>query len=375
MYTLIFTGPPNIAAAAAASTAAAAAASGIQTLLASAGPSHPLAAFTGAAPGPEPITVAPELDVWLLDPLAEISVQWSSVPALRGRVAGDELPILPGTDLLLTVSRLRSFAPRYQLACVDAGPPDALLRALSGPDSFRWFVRLLLGLDRGPGRSSSSVARALIPTAILPIPMEWLAGVQDARARLEELRDSMVEPASLGVHYVLRPDRAGLDEARVALPALQLFGLAVEALLVGPLLDEALRANGLTALIDEQQTVLEGAAALWPALPLRHIPAAATTADFAALAQRGRALGADAALSSLSNRERPVRLVGPPEPMVAIDLPGLPREALGLTMSGDELIVRAGPFRRHLLLPEGLRGVSAIKAGRQGDTLTVRPRT
>jgi arsenite-transporting ATPase len=60
---------------------------------------------------------------------------------------------------------------------------------------------------------------------------------------------------------------------------------------------------------------------------------------------------------------------------VALDLPGLPREALGLTMSGDELIVRAGPYRRHLLLPEGLRGVSAIRAAKQGDTLVVRPRT
>ncbi len=70
----------------------------------------------------------------------------------------------------------------------------------------------------------------------------------------------------------------------------------------------------------------------------------------------------------------PVRVAGPPEPQVAIDLPGLPREALGLTMSGDELIVRVGPYRRHLLLPEELRGVSAIRATKQGDTLVVRPR-
>jgi hypothetical protein len=60
---------------------------------------------------------------------------------------------------------------------------------------------------------------------------------------------------------------------------------------------------------------------------------------------------------------------------VALDLPGLPREALGLTLSGDELIVRAGPYRRHLLLPEGLRGVTGIKATKQGETLIVRPRS
>lgn len=70
----------------------------------------------------------------------------------------------------------------------------------------------------------------------------------------------------------------------------------------------------------------------------------------------------------------PVRLSGPPDPMVAMDVPGLPRETLGLTLSGDELIVRAGIYRRHILLPDGLRGVTAIRAARQGETLIVRPR-
>jgi hypothetical protein len=59
---------------------------------------------------------------------------------------------------------------------------------------------------------------------------------------------------------------------------------------------------------------------------------------------------------------------------VAIDLPGLRRESLGLTVSGDELIVRAGPYRRHILMPEGLRGGTSIRAARQGDTLIIRPR-
>jgi arsenite-transporting ATPase len=62
------------------------------------------------------------------------------------------------------------------------------------------------------------------------------------------------------------------------------------------------------------------------------------------------------------------------EPAVAIELPGLPRGAVHLTLSGDELIVQIGPYRRHVLLPDGLRGVTGIKAMREGDVLIVRRR-
>jgi anion-transporting ArsA/GET3 family ATPase len=375
MQMLIFTGPAGTTAATAAATAAAAAAGGARTLLASVGPSHPTAALTGAAPGPEPHSVAPNLDAWLLDPLADMSAIWGALPNVAGQVAGDELPVIPGSDLFLAVSRLRAFAPRYDLACVDAGPPDALLRALGVPDTFRWMVRLLLGLDRGPGRSPASVARAVVPVGLIPFPMEWTGNLQDARVRLEQLRDETVDPASARVRYVLRPDPAGLAEARVAIPALQLFGLAVESLVAGPLLDPGLRRHGLAALLDEQESALAEAAATWPARPRLRLPAAPAPASPAGLAALGDALYGGASPRPAGAIAPPVRLGGPPEPQVALDLPGLPREALGLTLSGDELIVRAGPYRRHILLPDGLRGVTAIKAAKQGDTLTVRPRT
>ncbi|NJN15645.1 MAG: hypothetical protein HC822_04800 [Oscillochloris sp.] len=54
-------------------------------------------------------------------------------------------------------------------------------------------------------------------------------------------------------------------------------------------------------------------------------------------------------------------------------MPGLQREDLGLTISGDELIVRVGPYRRHVLLPESLRGIP-VRAARQGDALVIKPR-
>jgi len=60
-------------------------------------------------------------------------------------------------------------------------------------------------------------------------------------------------------------------------------------------------------------------------------------------------------------------------PALAIDLPGHGDSALQLTLSGDELIIRIGAYRRHILLPEALRG-GPIKATREREHLIVRRR-
>lgn len=360
----------------AAATAATVAASGRRALIASIGPSHSINAIVGVPPATTPQPIAPGLDFWALDALNDLSSIWEDLrqrsSALAGLpINGEELPIIPGSDLFLAVARLRLLAANYDLICLDAGHHDSLLRALVIPDTFRWVVRLLLGLDREPGRSNASISRALLPTALLPF--EWIGHVQEARVQLEQLRDETVAPTSLRVRYVLRPDRGGFEEALSALPAIQLFGLTVEQLIVGPMIPEGIVALG--PLIAEQRQVLADIRRTWGGLPLRQLDCTATPHDVASLTTLGATIYKSGGILPGPAGEPPLRVFGAPDPHVAIDLPGLRRDDLGLTLSGDELIVRAGPYRRHILMPEGLRGGVAIRAARQGETLIIRPRT
>ncbi len=378
MQMLIFTGADSSATAlTTAATAAAAAQVGARTLLASVGPSHALAELR---PGPEPQPLAPNLDAWALDALSDLATLWNELRQRTGgganaaaNIAGDELPIIPGSDLFLAVARLRRLGAAYDLVCVDAGAHSALLRALAVPDTFRWSLRLLFGLDRGPGRSSASVSRAIVPGSLLPF--EWLGQVQQARADLEQLRDTTLDPTSTRVRYVVRPDAGGLRDARIAVPALHLFGLAVETLIAGPLMPAAYVNGPLAALSAEQSQVIAETAAIWPEHQLFTLPLGPTPATPAELAALGAAMYANTSPLPAATVNPPIVVSGAPDPSIAINLPGLHREELGLTLSGDELIVRAGPYRRHLLMPDALRGAGNIKATRQGDTLIVRPRT
>jgi anion-transporting ArsA/GET3 family ATPase len=367
---LIFTGAsgPGISIAAVA-TALYEAQSGRKTLLLSFGPSHSAGALLNAQLNGKPQQVAPDLDAIELDTLGDVSTTWQELRAgfgsQFGGVAGDELPVLPGADLLLGLQRLSELAPTYACVVVDAGAQDMFLRTLSLPDSLRWIVRLLLGLDRGPGKSSASIGRALLPVSF--IPLETRDGIQNFRLEAEQTREQLA--ARTAVRYVLRPDQAGFAEARLAVPALQLHGLPVTTLVAGPLLPSDSADERIAQRAAQERRVLEEARQVWSSRPLLTFDSH-TADNFETLSAIGDTI-AHAPASAMGN---PVALQHNGEAAVALDLPGMPKGVLQLAINGDELIVRIGPYRRHLLLPENLRGITAIRATREGDLLVVRRR-
>jgi anion-transporting ArsA/GET3 family ATPase len=367
----IFTGSAGPASTtAAAAIAAHAASQGRKALLFSLVPASNLGALLGSTVGSTPTQIAPQLDALALDGPAELASAWQQgrahLPAPLSQIAGDELPLPPGLELLFGLMRLHELAPSYQLVALDAGPHDLLLRALALPDGLRWTVRHLFGLDRGAGRSPASVARAALPTSFFP--SDVLARIQDIRVQAERLRELLHAPRATAC-YVLRPDRPALEEARLAIPALQLHGLAVQALVAGPMLPSGLEATPLAALAKQQALIQAEAAAAWPSRRLARLEMQVDQPGLAALGALGSQLDAGELAATV-----PIAETWQGAPAVAIELPGLPANALKLTLSGDELIIRIGSYRRHILLPEGLRG-GPIKATREGDYVIVRRRS
>ncbi len=376
MQTLIFTGSGGIGiSVAAVATASAAAESGKQTLLASVGPTHNLSALLNAPFAAAPYPVAPGLDIITVDVLNEMSELWtelrSKMPAgILSQISGDELPLAPGFDLLMAFVRLAKHASSgYDIIIIDAGSHEGLLRGLAVPDSLRWIIRLLFGLDRGPGKSAASQNRALVPGALLPL--EWIGQLQDARVQFEALRDNTTDASRTLVRYVLRPDFAALEDARLAIPALHLHGLSVDALLTGPLLPSGINDSRLAELITQQRAVAEEARNIWSPRPILQLPGDLPTYGYQHFSTLGAAVYANHSPATTHISAAPIEQAEEPEPFIDISLPGARRESLGLTISGDELIVRVGPYRRHLLLPEGLRNQSNIRARRDGERLVV----
>lgn len=356
MRLLLYSGFSQLHQSAAALAAAChAARRGQRVLLASVGPAHLLGALLGQSLGPRPLELEHNLAAMEISPLDELGGRWDEVrPSLRSGLAArlreigpDELPAFPGLDAIggLLVAEKARQNGRFDLLVLDGPTPEALIRALTLPDSMRWLIRLVFGLDRGPGRSRSSQELALIPTALLP--STTVGPLQDLRVELETQRSRLDASTGSKVRLVLGPDELPLPPVRSTLTALGLYGMAADELVVvgerSAVSDEARR------LFSPEQSRSR------PALRVGPLAAAPATRD--AWALRGAALYSDgdvvepAAAPKPQGGERELRLA----------IPFLDPRLLDIALANEEVVVRLGPLRRHVLLP-GLAAGGRLRA-------------
>jgi anion-transporting ArsA/GET3 family ATPase len=361
MRILIFTAYNQVAQSAAAlATACHAARRGTRVLLASSGPGHLLSTLLGQSLGVRPRELEPNLAAVEVGPIDELSSRWDQIrPTFRSGLAArlrdigsDELPAFPGMEAvgaLLVAERARATG-RFDLLVLDGPAPTALVGALTLPDSLRWLTRLVFGLDRGPGRSRSSQEQAIVPAAL--IAPTAIAPLQDLRVLLEEQRATLEATTGTRVRLVATPEELRYPHLRTALTAFGVYGLATDEVVV----------SGDPAQVDLELRH-EFSAEASPARPHLRLGTLvytqATTDDWAL---RGAAL----------YRDGDVLSAAPPPPSEArtlrLAIPFLDPKALDIAVASEEVVLRLGQLRRHILLP-GLVEGGRLRARVEGETL------
>jgi arsenite/tail-anchored protein-transporting ATPase len=362
MRLLIFTGTAQLnRSAAALATACAAARAGQRVLIASMGPLHTLGALLNRQLGPRPLEIEPNLAAMEIAAIDEAGERWDNVrPGMRSGLAArlkdigsEEIPSFPGLDAVGTilVADKAAQAGRFDLLVIDGPAPDGLIRALSLPDLLRWMLRLVFGLDRGLGRSRTSQEAAMIPAAL--IGPTAIAPLQDLRVVLEQQRTRLEGASGTRVRLVLAGSELGLSSTRDALIGMGLYGLELDRLIV----DTAQGAADAAA----QQAFSSGPNR--PALLVNALDSSVTSVE--GWATRGEALYgtegyAPAAGGRTVSGEREIKL----------HVPFIDPKALDVAMASEELVLRLGQFRRHLLLP-ALAAGGKLRARVDGEILRV----
>lgn len=354
--------------AAAAATAAFAANSGMRVLLASVGPLHRLSALVKSQLSSQPKELGQRLAGVEISARDEIGTRWDQIrPEFRTGLAsrlrdigGGELPSFPGMDAVGTLMIAGQLAQQqqYDLLVCDGPSMESLLRAIALPDTLRWFVRLVFGLDRGPGKSRISQENALLPVTLLPPASA--APLQDLRVALEMQRTLLAPESGARVRVVLPINELPLPPTRQALGGFGLYSLEVDALLVqgdAAALDHSTR-NALTSGDGQRR----------PRLLIHQLPLEAS--DAAGWAERGKVLykelGADLGLPAEHSRQP--ELTAEMMNEVNLHIPFLEAKALEIAVASEEVVVRFGPYRRHILLPALITG-GRLRARVDGETL------
>ena len=350
----------------AAATALRCAAGGHRTLVVSTDPAHSLADAFGTTFGVEPEVVADGLWAHQVDTRTRMEESWGEIRdwlrevmtwAGVDAVEAEELSILPGLDEVVALTEIERHEATgaWDVLVVDCAPTAETVRLLSLPDVARWYMERLFPVSR---RLTRVAAPVLTRLGGLPVAGDDVFGATlRFYERLDRVRELLSDTERTTVRLVVNPERMVIAEARRTATYLALFGYRVDAVVANRLLPEAVRDPWFDQWRATQATHLttieEGFAPL-PVLRAELAPAELVGVD--ALRAFGDVLYGDLDAAATLHQGAPLRVVADGDLLrLELDLPFAAHDDLDVGRRDDELLVRVGPYRRAVILPDSLR--------------------
>jgi arsenite-transporting ATPase len=254
---------------------------------------------------------------------------------------------------------------------VDCAPTAETIRFLSLPDILARYMERLFPVGR---RVNKVVSPVLSRLTSLPVAGDDVfAATRGFYERLEGVRELLVDPARTSVRLVVNPERIVIAEARRTYTYLSLFGYRVDAVVANRLLPDTVSdpwfEHWKALHLEHLRTIEEGFAPL-PVLKVELAPQELVGIE--ALRGFGQAVYGDLDPAGILHEGQPLRVQRRNgRTTLSLDLPFADRDDLELGRRGDELLVRVGPYRRAVTLPDSLRTKPVRDASLKQGTLKV----
>jgi arsenite-transporting ATPase len=366
----------------AAATALRSAEMGYKTVILSTDSAHSLSDSFDLALGNElqPITT----NLWGQEP--EIShtleTRWgiiqrwvSSLLAWRGmdEIVADEMAVLPGMEELANLLYIVNYyrGGEYDVIIVDCAPTGETLRFLSFPDILHWWMERLFPIQR----RAASLARPLLRT-LTNIPMpddEVFASTQSLFSELDQIRTLLTNQDETSVRLVVNPEKMVIKEAQRTFTYLNLYGYLTDLIVCNRLIPDKVEDKYFSfwkKSHNEYYKVIEESFAPIPitGVPLLErevvgIPMLKVMSDALYQGDDPTKIFFRGQIQEFQKENEHYTLT--------MALPFTEKGNISLTRSSDELLIRVGNFKRNIILPHALVGLTATEAEFEGGKLRI----
>ena len=383
MRILLFTGKGGVGkTTTAAATALRCADAGQRTIVLSTDPAHSLGDAFDVDLGDLSVEVVPGLWGQQLDAQDRMEDAWDDIRRYLeavfrwggvDEIEAEELAVVPGLDEVFALTDIKRYAESgdWDTIVVDCAPTAETIRLLSLPDVLSWWMERLFPMSR---RVNKVVSPLLGQITGMPTPGDDVfAAIERFYERLDGVKELLSDGAVTSARLVVNPERVVVAEARRTFTYLSLFGYRVDAVIANRLLPDAVSDPWFETWkqhhLDHLATIEEGFAPV-PVLRAELAPHELVGVDrlreFAAALYRDRDPAdhfADVAPLQLRRTQAGDELV--------VELPFADRDELAMGRRADELLIRVGPDRRAILLPDSLRRRTVTDAALRDGALHV----
>ena len=383
MRILLFTGKGGVGkTTTAAATAICCADAGQRTIVLSTDPAHSLGDAFDIELGDLTVEITDGLWGQQLDAQDRMEEAWDDIQGYLqavfrwggvDEIEAEELSVVPGLDEVFALTDIKRYAAsgEWDTIVVDCAPTAETIRLLSLPSVLAWWMDRLFPMGR---RVNKVVSPLLGSVTNLPMPGDDVfAAVERFYERLDGVKELLTDRSITTARLVVNPERVVVAEARRTFTYLSLFGYSVDAVIANRLLPDAVSdpwfEDWKQRHLDHLATIEEGFAPV-PVLRAELTPHELVGIDH--LRAFGRALYGEEDPARHHADVSPLHLERTDDgDVLSVDLPFTDRDELSLGRREDELLVRVGPYRRSILLPDSLRRRRVVDAALRDGALRV----
>ncbi|MFM9265635.1 TRC40/GET3/ArsA family transport-energizing ATPase [Tychonema sp. BBK16] len=360
---------------------------GYKTLVLSTDPAHSLADSFDMELGHDSRLVKPNLWAAELDALRELEGNWGAVKryitqVLRAQglegVQAEELAILPGMDEIFGLVRMKRHFDEgeFDVLIIDSAPTGTALRLLSLPEVGGWYMRKFYK----PLQGISAALRPLVepifrPLAGFSLPdKEVMDAPYEFYEQIEALEKILTDNTVTSVRLVTNPEKMVIKESLRAHAYLSLYNVATDLVVANRIIPEEVTDPFFKRWKESQEQYRQEIHADFMPLPVKEVPLySEEMCGLPALERLKETLYKDEDPSQIYHKENTIRIVQENNQYsLELYLPGIAKDQVQLTKTGDELNVRIGNHRRNMVLPQALAALQPSGAKMEDDYLKIK---
>lgn len=360
---------------------------GYKTLVLSTDPAHSLADSFDMELGHDSRLVKPNLWGAELDALRELEGNWGAVKryitqVLRAQgldgVQAEELAILPGMDEIFGLVRMKRHYDEgeFDVLIIDSAPTGTALRLLSLPEVGGWYMRKFYK----PLQGISAALRPLVEPIFRPIAgfslpdKEVMDAPYEFYEQIEALEKILTDNTVTSVRLVTNPEKMVIKESLRAHAYLSLYNVATDLIVANRIIPEEVTDPFFKRWKESQEQYRQEIHENFRPLPVKEVPLySEEMCGLPALERLKETLYADEDPSQIYYKENTIRIVQDNNQYVLeLYLPGIAKDQIQLSKTGDELNVRIGNHRRNMVLPQALAALQPSGAKMEDDYLKIK---
>lgn len=383
MRIILFTGKGGVGKTTlSAATALLSAEKGHKTLVISTDAAHSLSDSFEIKLSNQPKKIAPNLFGQEINALEEIEKNWGDIRSYLtalfssqgiDEIEAEEMSVFPGMEELFSLMEIRNNDKRaeFDVIIVDCAPTGDTLRLLSAPEITNWYLKHIFPIQRTAAKAVRPVASRVLP---FPFPEDKVFGaMKKLTSQLAEMKQILSDSNKTTIRLILNPEKMVVKEAQRAYTFFNLFGYAVDLILVNRVIPPGIK----DAYFDKWKDIQSGYQQM-----IKECFAPIPIYSLELLDQEivGKELLAKIA-KRLYGRNDPTRLFLTHKPIdirksdggfdMFLNLPFVDKADIDLYKNGDELIIKVGHYKRNILLPQALINFSINSAKFEAEKLKI----